>query len=326
MKNIRYSLLMALAALIWGTAFVAQRLGADKLDAYSFNSARSFIGFLVLVAVAFTVGRRGTLAQIATPGARRELVLGGALCGLVLTVSTLFQQVGLAGTTAGKAGFITALYIVIVPIFGMTLGRRVSWLLWVAIAVAVAGMYLLCIKDGFSMDKGDRLVLCCAFTFSVHILFVDHFAKKVDNIALSAAQFFFCGIFSLVPFAWNGLELPSASAVASCWAPILYTAIFSSGIAYTLQIVTQKHLSAPVASLVMSLESVFAALSGWLILGEHLQTREFLGCALVFGATILAQVPAPRRETKRWILTGMTVAAVAAIAWWRGCLPCWGAF
>ena len=303
MKNIRYSLLMALAALIWGTAFVAQRLGADKLDAYSFNSARSFIGSLALFVVAFTIGRRGALAQLATPASRRELVLGGTLCGLILTVSTLFQQVGLADTTAGKAGFITTLYIVIVPIFGMVLGKRVSWLLWIAIAVAVAGMYLLCVKEGFTIGKGDRTVLCCAFTFSVHILMVDHFAKKVDNIALSATQFFFCGIFSLVPFAWNGLKLPAASAVVSCWAPILYTAIFSSGLAYTLQIVTQKHLNPAVASLVMSLESVFAALSGWAFLHEKLTGVEFLGCVLVFGATILAQIPAPpvaklvRRET-----------------------------
>ena len=280
---------MALAAFIWGTAFVAQRLGADVLDAYSFNSVRSFIGSLILVPVAFLFDRAGFVAQIATRASRRELLAGGAVCGLALTVSTLLQQIGLGHTTAGKAGFITALYILIVPILGMFLGKRTSWPVWVAVAMAVVGMYLLCVKEGFRIGYGDAMVLGCAFTFSVHILLIDHFSKKIDCIALSATQFFFSGIFSLVPLAWGAASAPAASAVLKCWGPILYTAVFSSGVAYTLQIVTQKHLSATVASLVMSLESVFAALSGWAWLNESLSAREFGGCVLVFLATVLAQ-------------------------------------
>lgn len=291
-KDLRYSLLMALAALIWGTAFVAQRLGADILDAYSFNSVRSFIGSLALLPVALTLGRRGLVAQLATRKSRRDLLVGGAICGVALTVATLFQQVGLEGTTAGKAGFITALYILIVPMLGLFIGKRVTWLVWIAVALALFGMYRLCIKEGFTIAHGDLMVLCCAFTFSFHILAVDHFAQKVDGILLSAVQFFFCGFLSLVPFIWGAAPLPSMADILACWKPILYAAVFSSAIAYTLQIITQKHLNPTVASLVMSLESVFAALSGWLILDEQLSTREFTGCLMVFLATILAQVPA----------------------------------
>ncbi len=286
---VKYSLLMALAAFIWGTAFVAQRLGSNLLDAYSFNSVRSFIGALALIPVAATFGRLGAAAQLATRASRRQLLVGGVVCGLALTVSTLLQQVGLGHTTAGKAGFITALYILIVPIFGMFLGKRTSWPVWVAVAMAVAGMYLLCVKEGFKIGYGDTMVLGCAFTFSVHILLIDHFSKRIDSIVLSATQFFFSGIFSLVPLAWGAAPVPEASAVLKCWGPILYTAVFSSAVAYTLQIVTQKHLSPTVASLVMSLESVFAALSGWAWLNESLSTREFGGCVLVFLATVLAQ-------------------------------------
>lgn len=296
MKNLRYSLLMALAALIWGTAFVAQRLGADLLDAYSFNSVRSFIGSLALLPVVLTIGRRGLVAQLATAKSRRNLVVGGAICGVALTVSTLFQQVGLEGTTAGKAGFITALYILIVPLLGLFIGKRVNVLVWIAVALALFGMYRLCIKDGFTIGHGDLMVLCCAFTFSFHILAVDYFAQKVDGILLSAVQFFFCGILSLVPFLWGAAPVPSAGEVLACWKPILYTAVFSSAIAYTLQIITQKHLNPTVASLVMSLESVFSALSGWLILHETLSAREFTGCLMVFTATILAQIPVRGRR------------------------------
>lgn len=292
MENLKYSLLMALAALIWGTAFVAQRMGAGLLDAYSFNAVRSFVGSLALLPVVLTLGRRGAAAQLATRAGRRDLVMGGAVCGLALTVSTLFQQVGLEGTTAGKAGFITALYILIVPLLGLFLGRRVGWTVWLAVALALLGMYRLCIKDGFTMEPGDLMVLRCAFTFSVHILLIDHFSKRVDGILLSAVQFFFCGLLSPIPLLWGAAPAPTAAQVLACWKPIAYTAVFSSAIAYTLQIVTQRHLAPTVASLVMSLESVFAALSGWAFLHESLTLREFTGCLLVFAATVLAQVPA----------------------------------
>lgn len=291
MEQFRYSLVMALASLIWGTAFVAQRMGADVLDAYSFNSVRSFIGAFALLPAILTLGRKSAKEQISAPSGIKDMFLGGALCGLILTVSTLFQQVGLEGTSAGKAGFITALYILIVPLLGLFVGRKVGALVWIAVAMALVGMFQLCIKAGFTIEHGDLCVLCCAFTFSFHILLVDHFAQKVDGMVLSMLQFFFCGFFSLVPFLWKAAPIPEFSAVLQCWAPILYTAIFSSAIAYTLQIVSQKHLNPTVASLVMSLESVFAALSGWIILHEKLTPKELFGCVLVFLATIVSQIP-----------------------------------
>ena len=289
-RNLKYNLLMMLAALIWGSAFVAQRVGMDHIGPYAFNCIRSFIGCLALAPVIAILGRTGAVRQFATRAARRDLIVGGLVCGSILTVSTLLQQIGLKYTTAGKAGFITAQYILLVPLFGLFLGKRASWLLWVAVAVALGGMYLLCVKDGFQIEKGDFYVFCCAVCFSCHILVIDHFVQKVDGIMLSCLQFAVCGLLSgILMFI---VETPSASGILKGWVPILYTGILSSGVAYTLQIITQKHLSAAIAALVMSLESVFAALTGWLVLHENLSAREFIGCVLVFAATLLAQVPA----------------------------------
>lgn len=280
---------MLLAALVWGTAFVAQREGAAYLDAYSFNALRSLLGALVLVPVAATIGRRGAAAQLATRRGRLGLVMAGAACGLVLAVATLFQQLGLEETSAGKAGFITTLYILIVPLLGLCLGRRPPWNLWAGVALGLAGLFLLCVKEGLSITHGDMMVLRCAFTFSLHIMLIDHFVRKVDAILLSMAQFLFCGLYSLLPMALGVIEAPAMSAVMDCKWQILYMAVFSTGVAYTLQVVAQRRLDAGVAALVMSMESVFAALSGWIVLGETLTRRELLGCALVFAATVVAQ-------------------------------------
>ena len=286
----KHSLLMLLAAFIWGTAFVAQREGAGVLDAYSFNSIRSFIGSAALLAVVATIGRKGAARQLSTRRRRIDLLVGGAVCGLVLAASALMQQLGLEETTAGKAGFITSLYILFVPMLGIALGRRVTAAVWIGVALALAGMYLLCVKEGFSVGKGDLMVLRCAISFAFHILAIDHFVKKVDAVILSQMQFFFCGIFSLVPILlWNAAPLPDAAAVLKCAWPLLYCAILSSGVAYTLQIVSQEKLEPSVASLIMSMESVFAALSGWAVLGERLTLREISGCVLVFAAVIIAQ-------------------------------------
>lgn len=294
MKNLKYSLFMALAAFLWGTTFVAQRIAAETLDAFSFNSVRSFLGSMALALVAATLGRRGAAAQFATRARRRELLVGGALCGLALTVPALLQQIGLEETSAGKAGFITSLYIVIVPAAGVLLGRKVSWKVFAGVVLALAGMYLLCIKEGFTIQRGDMMVLLCAFTFAFHIYLIDHYSKTVDGICLSMAQFFFCGIFSAVPLLWSANGLPAAADVVACWKPLLFAAIFSSGIAYTLQIVAQSRLEPSIASLLMSLESVFAVLSGWVALGERLTAKESLGCILVFAAVVLAQLPSKK--------------------------------
>ena len=290
MNALRGSLLMLLAAMIWGTAFVAQREGAAYLDAYTFNALRSLLGSAVLIPVVALFGRAGATATFSSRRGRRDLLVGGLVCGLLLTVASLFQQIGLEETSAGKAGFITTLYILIVPILGLCLGRRPAWTLWAGVALGLVGLFLLCVKEGFSITRGDMMVLRCAFTFSFHIMAIDFFVRRVDPILLSQVQFLVCGIACLIPIAVGAIPTPMFQAIYDCRWHILYMSVFSSGIAYTLQIVAQKRLDAGVAALVMSLESVFAALSGWIVLGETLSHREFLGCALVFAATIVAQL------------------------------------
>lgn len=220
--------------------------------------------------------------------------MGGLCCGVILTLSTSLQQIGIKYTSAGKAGFITALYILIVPLLGMLLGKKVGIRTWIGVALAVVGMYLLCIKEGFSISYGDFMVLLCALVFSLHILAVDYFSPRVDGIRLSCIQFFVCGCISAFPMLlW---EQPEISQIIQAWQPLVYAGVLSSGVAYTLQIVTQKHLNPTVASLLMSLESVFAVLTGWLVLNERLSPKELLGCVLVFTAIILAQLPQKQKK------------------------------
>lgn len=323
--NLKYNFLLMLAALIWGSAFVAQSVGMDYLGPFSFNCVRSFMGSAVLLPVIWfmdrqkkgTAGNNGAVSakaeavsagreeadgiiarQTAEAGIREEnsrvLLTGGLCCGVILTLSTSLQQIGIKYTTAGKAGFITALYILIVPLLGLILGKKVGIKTWIGVALAVAGMYLLCIKEGFSISYGDFMVLLCALVFSLHILAVDYFSPRVDGIRLSCIQFFVCGCISAVPMlVW---EHPELSQIIRAWQPLAYAGVLSSGVAYTLQIVTQKHLNPTVASLLMSLESVFAVLTGWLVLNERLSPKELLGCVLVFTAIILAQLPQKQKK------------------------------
>lgn len=304
--KLKYNFLLMLAALIWGSAFVAQSVGMDYLGPFTFNSVRSFMGSLVLLPVIWFMDRQkkdgakgdgqGALGKSAEvkQQEKKTLLLGGLCCGVILTVSTSLQQIGLVYTTAGKAGFITALYILIVPLLGLFLGRRVGGKTWLGVALAVIGMYLLCIKEGFSISYGDFMVLLCAFVFSLHILTVDYFSPKVDGVRLSCIQFFVCGCLCAVPMAL--FEHPEIHQILQAWLPLIYAGVLSSGVAYTLQIITQKHLNPTVASLLMSLESVFAALTGWLILNERLTPKELLGCVLVFAAIILAQLPENKKR------------------------------
>lgn len=301
--NLKYNFLLMLAALIWGSAFVAQSVGMDYLGPFSFNCVRSFMGSLVLLPVIWFMDRqrKGTAeqgeqkAEAETKEQNKKVLLyGGLCCGVILTLSTSLQQIGIKYTTAGKAGFITALYILIVPLLGLILGKKVGNKTWLGVALAVAGMYLLCIKEGFSISYGDFMVLLCALVFSLHILAVDYFSPRVDGIRLSCIQFFVCGCISAVPMlVW---EHPEISQIIRAWQPLAYAGVLSSGVAYTLQIVTQKHLNPTVASLLMSLESVFAVLTGWLVLNERLSPKELLGCVLVFTAIILAQLPQKQKK------------------------------
>lgn len=282
---------MALTALIWGSAFVAQSVGMDYIGPFTFNSIRSFMGGIVLLPVIFIMKRQRRKNGQGAPssGDRKTLIIGGICCGIALAAASSLQQIGIVYTSAGKAGFITALYILIVPVMGLFLGRRAGLKVWIGVALAVAGMYFLCITDGFSISKGDFLVFLCAIVFSVHILVIDHFTPKVDGVALSCIQFFVCGILCAVPMFVQ--EQPRISEILVAWMPLAYAGVLSCGVAYTLQVIAQKNTDPTVASLLLSLESVFSVLTGWVILGERLSGRELFGCALVFAAVLLAQIP-----------------------------------
>ena len=289
--------ILFLTAFIWGTAFVAQSVGMDHIGPFAFNAVRSYVGGIALIPVILFFNSRKTAQQRQTEQANRKtLILGGVCCGTALAVASLFQQVGIQYTTVGKAGFITALYIVIVPILGIFFHKRVGMKLWVSVVIAIVGLYLLCMTGSFALQLGDLLILICAFCFSGHILVIDYFSPKVDGVQMSCIQFFTAAVLStVVMFFVEGV--PSVQDVLLSWIPVLYCGVMSSGVAYTLQIIGQKGVNPTIASLVMSLESVIAVLAGWIILGESMSSREIMGCVLMFAAIILAQLP-DKKNTK----------------------------
>lgn len=305
--------LLTFAALIWGIAFVAQREGGDVTGPYTFTSIRYFIGAIVLIPIIKINNKTKFYGDYKPKNGeeRKMLLLGGFFCGVCLTVASLLQQVGLYfGTQAGKAGFLTACYIVLVPILGLFLKKKCGVNVWIAVAVTVVGLYLLCINGGLKMERSDFLVLCCSLVYSMHILTIDYFVnKQVDPVRLSSLQFFIAAILSaflmfIVDMKAQPQNILPAIAVAfsgKALISILYTGVLSSGVAYTLQIVGQKGLNPTVASLIMSLESVFSVLAGWIILGESLTLKEALGCVFIFGAIVLAQLPGKelREESKK---------------------------
>ena len=295
---LKNSLLLLLAAVIWGIAFVAQSVGMDYVGGFTFNAVRSLIGSAVLVPLILIPGQKisdnseiSEAAASTTSGIQKlkDLIIGGISCGICLCLASNFQQFGIKYTTVGKAGFITACYIVIVPIIGLFLGKKCSKFIWAAVAMALIGLYLLCITDGFSIGKGDLLVLVCAFLFSIHILVIDHFSPKADGVKLSCIQFLTCGILSAIPALI--LEHPQVSSILAAWQPILYAGVMSCGVAYTLQVIGQKNMNPTVASLILSMESCISVLAGWIILGQQLSAKEILGCVIMFAAIILAQLP-----------------------------------
>ena len=291
--TLRSNLLLLLTALIWGVAFVAQSVGMDYVGPFTFNAVRCLVGAAVLapciVLLDRMAGKKPSLWGSEDRAARRATLAGGTVCGVLLAVASSLQQMGIAFTTVGKAGFITALYIVIVPVLGLLGGHRPHWVIWVSVGLATAGLYLLCITGSFSLSKGDLLVLLCAVAFSVHILTVDHFSGRVDSVRMSCLQFLVCGILCAIPMLlW---ERPTPAAIGAAWLPIGYAGVLSCAVGYTLQVVAQKNTSPVVASLLMSLESVFAVLAGWVLLRQGLSLREFSGCALMFAAILLAQLP-----------------------------------
>ena len=303
---LKNSLILLLTATIWGIAFVAQSEGGDAVGAFTFNSTRSLIGSLVLIPVIFLLNKinpkdnkdeSGVSSENSSSGnifsRNRTLILGGISCGICFFLASNFQQLGIQYTSVGKAGFITACYIVIVPILGLFMKKKCSPFIWAAVAMALVGLYLLCITDGFSIGKGDILVLICAVLFSLHILIIDYFSLKVDGVKMSCIQFFICGVLSAIPALI--FEHPQLSAFQGAWGAILYAGVMSCGVAYTLQIVGQKNMDPTVASLILSLESCISVLAGWIILGQKLSMREIIGCVVMFTAIVLAQLP--QKET-----------------------------
>ena len=293
--KIKNGIMLVLTAFIWGTAFVAQSVGMDYLGPFTFNGVRSLIGGAALLPCIWLFQKgKGKATEKPSRGARKELIAGGIACGLLLFAASSLQQIGIQYTTAGKAGFITAFYIVIVPVLGIFLHKKISGKVWVAVAIALAGLYFLCITEKFAVGKGDILIFLCALVFSIHILVIDYFSPKVDGVKMSCIQFFVCGIVSLPPMFFT--ETPKIGAIVEGWAPLLYAGVLSCGVAYTLQIIGQKNVNPAVASLILSLESCFSVLAGWMVLGEKLSMRESVGCVLMFGAIILAQLPDRKKE------------------------------
>ena len=294
-NRIRQNVLPVLAAFIWGTAFVAQSVGADYVEPFTFNAARSVIAFLFLLILCLV--RRKIQKGIVESATKswKDLAIGGTCCGVALTVATNLQQKGLETTTSGKAGFITALYIVIVPILSIFLKKKAPRSIWLSLVLAVAGLYCLCITEDFTITSSDFYILLCALCFSVHILVIDHFTQKVDGVELSCVQFLVVTVLSAIGML--ATESPSVEALRMCAWPILYVGIFSSGVAYTLQILAQKDSNPTVVSLLLSLESVFAVLAGAVILHDRMSGKEYLGCVLMLVAVVLAQLPEKAPKT-----------------------------
>ena len=312
-KKMRGNIMLLTTALIWGAAFVAQSEGMKYIGPFTYNMLRNYIAFLILIPVTYLLGKNSaeedqkrscetnleSNKEAYIGGLRKGIdsttLKGGIACGLALAVASALQQTGVSMTSAGKAGFLTSLYIIFVPILGIFLRKRIPRIVWLCVFLAICGFYLLCVKDGFSISKGDLFCLGCAVGFSVHIMVVDHFAEKnTDGILMSCIQFLTAAVFSsILTFLF---ENPTWEGILGAGIPILYAGVLSSGVGFTLQIIAQKDTNPTVATLLMSLESVFSVLFGWLLLHESLSGRELLGCLLVFVAVILCQIPSPEKS------------------------------
>ncbi|MBR6719688.1 MAG: DMT family transporter [Clostridia bacterium] len=299
-SQLKGNICLLIAAILWGTTFVAQSAGTDVVDPFTYLASRSYIGCIVLIPVIFfmdSLKKKSGSYRKADKAEKRLLIKGGVLCGIVLCAASGFQQFGMwLDASAGDAGFITALYILIVPVAGLFFGKKVGAKVWIGVAIALLGLYLL--TEKFSFNAGTLMVLICAFAFSAHIMVVDYFSPKVDGVRLSCIQFFVTAILATVLMFI--FEKPSFSAIIDAAIPILYAGVMSSGIAYTLQIVGQKYTDPTVASMLMSLESVFALLSGMIIQPEQnpFKLIKIMGCAAIFAAIIIAQLPDRKKGEK----------------------------
>ena len=311
-KQLRNTLMLMACAFIWGTAFVAQSVGSDYMGPYTFLASRSWLACAFLLGLMAVLRKMGKTNPAAEPGFwqnKKVLLRGGIFCGVALFAASAAQQMGIGTTSTAKAGFMTALYVVLVPVAGVFLGSRPGVKLWCCVAASVVGLYLLCLagRDTLSLTGGEWQILVCAILFTAQIMLVNHFSPQLDGIQLSFVQFFVVSVLSTI-FAFV-FEAPSPDQFRAAAVSIAYCGIMSSGVAYTLQIVGQKALDPTIASLAMCLESVFSALAGWLILGETLSATELCGCALMFGAIVATgQTPAGRSQTGRCRDGGLTIS------------------
>lgn len=296
-QQIKSSLILLLTATIWGVAFVAQSVGMEYIGPFTFNAIRCVLGGLVLIPVILVLKKKKeTGAENQEKEDKKTLWTGGIACGVILCIASNLQQFGIMEASVGKSGFFTALYIVMIPVIGIFIGKRPGIKLWFCVALAVVGMYLLCMKDGsFTIERADIMLLLCALAFSFHILVVDYFSPKVGGVKMSCIQFLVCGVLSAVGMLFT--ETPDISNIQAAWLPLLYAGLLSCGVGYTLQIVGQKGINPVIASLIMSLESVISALAGWVILGQVLSPKEILGCVLMFVAIIITQIPIGNKKT-----------------------------
>lgn len=279
------------AALIWGAAFTAQSIGAEHVPAFTFLAARSWIGAAVLLPLLRLTDRRKKETEdgSGSSATRKECLAAGALCGFFLFTASAAQQIGIAYTTTAKSGFLTAMYVVIVPVIYTIIRRKSSLKIWISVLLAVTGLYLLCMTENFSLGRGDLYTLLCALLFSFQIICVSRFAKKIGAVRLTLLQFLFEAVFATVLSILA--EHPTKEGLMKAAWAILYAGVMSSGAGYTLQNIGQTRVNPAAASLAMSMESVFSALIGWIILGQTLSGREILGCAVMFSAIILSELP-----------------------------------
>lgn len=315
--KMRNTIFLFLTAMIWGAAFVAQSVSMDYIGPFTFICLRSVIGGLFLIPVIMVIdhirkkGQKDSLNTATSDNnissfqkvqeenqklswKNKKLLESGIVCGIFLFLANCFQQTGIQYTTVGKAGFITTFYIILVPIVGLFLKKYCGILTWIGVVIALAGLYFLCITEKMTIQKGDALILCCSFLYTGQILAIDHYNLFVDGVKMSCIQFLTGGVLGAICMFL--FESPNMTMILNAAGPILYTGIMSTGVAYTLQVVGQKGLNPTVAALIMSLESVFSALSGYLFLHQVLTTRELIGCVLMFIAIVLAQLPDVRRK------------------------------
>lgn len=293
-RNLKGSLILLLTAIIWGSSFVSQKVGVETVGPMTFIGLRTLLGSIVLVPVIFVMDKSKPYDKV-MPFSNKTLLSGGLACGIFLCIASTLQTFGMKYIDAGKSGFLTSLYMIFVPIIGVFMGKKLSFKTVISVFLALIGMYLLCMRNGFSsIGIGDILVLLCAVFFSFHIMVIDHFSPKVDGVKLSCLQFFVAG--AVASIGMLIIEKPTLNDIIISILPIAYSGIMSCGVAYTLQIIGQKYAEPTIATLIMSLESVFAALSGWLFLNEIMTTREFFGCLIVFIAVIYIQLPSFKRE------------------------------